>query len=352
VPRIIAAAVIGRDPRRFGFDVLLEEEALARYDVVRVPVPTILERIARWAGMSSSELRSINDDLAPTRRSTPVRNYPIYVKRGAGEKVARRLGVPEPTAGTASASASGGKPASAAASASGSAGSGSGSGASSAASRASSKPEVIRYRVKRGDTLSEIAERYGVRVSDLKAWNPPLARRPLYRGETIEIRPRRRPEKELVYAVERGDSLSTIAERFGVHYRDLAEWNGIAPPYRIKVGQRLVIRPGRRTPPPITYVVQRGNTLQSIAAIFSVTYRQIMEWNDLRSGMIRVGQKLVIRPRKRFEVVRYRVQRGDTVSRIARRFGVPVAGILTANGLNRRGTIRRGQSLVIFVEKE
>lgn len=78
-------------------------------------------------------------------------------------------------------------------------------------------------------------------------------------------------------------------------------------------------------------------------------YRDIMSWNGLERSVLRVGQELVIQPSRPVRRERYQVRRGDSVARIARRFGVPVQDVLTANGLGRRSVIRPGQRLVVYV---
>ncbi len=277
VPRIMAAAVIGADPRRLGFDLPSAEEVRERYDVVTVPGVSRLSQVASRAGTTVAELRTANTDLAPTAAATPARNFPLYVPRGAGERLAEALppSAPAPAAAaprpdrTASRSTASAPPSGAA----------SGNGA-------------VSYVVRRGDTLSEIAERYGVR------------------------------------------------------YTDLASWNGLRRPYRLAVGQKITVHPG---PSRIVYTVQRGNTLNAIADVFAVRYRDIMAWNRLKRSTLQVGQKLVIHPPRAVRVESYRVRRGDTVARIARRFGVPVRNVLTANGLAARTVIRPGQQLVVYV---
>jgi membrane-bound lytic murein transglycosylase D len=262
VPRIIAAAVIGSDPRRFGFDLAGEDEMRAGHDVVVVPNPAPLDALAARAGTSVADLRAANTDLAARARSTPVRNFPLYVPKGGGEALRASLAAAPPPAEPAS------PPATATAS---------------------------TYRVRRGDTLSEIAALHGV------------------------------------------------------SYRDLARWNGLSSPYRLQVGQTLTVRDGGGGSPRVVYTVKLGNTLETIADIFAVRYRDIMRWNDLRSSRLQVGQQLVVHPPRPVRVETYRVRNGDTVAEIARRFGVPVRDVLTANGLGARTLIRPGQRLTIYV---
>ena len=72
---------------------------------------------------------------------------------------------------------------------------------------------------------------------------------------------------------------------------------------------------------------------------------------QVRSATVRVGQELVVRPPQPVRRETYTVRRGDTVARIARRFGVPVRHVLTANGLGRRTLIRPGERLTVYVRE-
>ena len=281
VPRIMAAAVISADPARFGFDLPSAQATRQLYDVVVIPQITRLSHLASRAGVGVADLRTANSDLASTASATPARNFPLYVPAGSGERLQARVAaaaIREPVAGARVAAT---PPAAAAA-------------AGAAPDRSGRTAEAVDYVVRAGDTLSE------------------------------------------------------IAEGFGVRYTDVASWNGLRRPYRLRVGQKLAIYP-RGTPGRLVYTVKRGNNLRAIADIFSVRYRDIMAWNDLRRSTLRVGQKLLIHPPRKVRVERYQVRRGDSVARIARRFGVPVRDVLTANGLGSRSVIRPGQKLLVYV---
>lgn len=332
VPRIMAAAVIGSDPRRFGFELATEDEMRERYDVVTIPSPTRLTTLAAQAGVNVADLRTANTDLASNATSTPVRNFPLYVPKGGGGalvaslKVTPRQSIPPP------------RPA--------------------AAAPTSSDPLTgsdgmsgtqFEYDVQAGDTLAGIAQGFGVTVANLREWNPFLSQRVLYKGDRLTIYPSSGSVERVVYRVRRGDTLSGIAGRHGVSWRDLAAWNRLRSPYRLQVGQELAVYPRGDAPRRIVYTVKKGNTLRSIADVFSVRYRDIMRWNHLTSSFLRVGQKLEIQPSGPVRVEEYRVRRGDTVAEIARRFGVAVRDVLTANGLGARTLIRPGQRLVVYV---
>jgi len=86
----------------------------------------------------------------------------------------------------------------------------------------------IRYRVKNGDYLGKIAQRYGVRVSQIKRWNGPVKKAPDTRGKQT-------------YTVKAGDSLWKIANKLpGVSVENLKVWNDISST-RLKPGVELII---------------------------------------------------------------------------------------------------------------
>jgi len=336
VPRILAAADVASDPARFGFDLASPEEMKERYDVVTVPAPTRLSYLAEQAGTSVAELRTANTDLATNATSTPVRNFPLYVPRGGGDRLARtfqatpgplevRLERAEPPPPPPAPSVD---PLTRGDALSG---------------------EPFEYEARRGDTLEEIAQGFGVSVADLVEWNPYLRQRVLYRGDRLRVYPASGSVERRLYRVRRGDTLSTIAERNGLSYLDVARWNSLRAPYRLKVGQQLVLYPSGGASERLVYRVEQGNTLGEIAEIFSVRYRDVMRWNSLSSSRVRVGQELVIHPPRPMRRESYTVRRGDTVAEIARRFGVPERHVLTANGLAARTVIRPGQRLIVYI---
>ncbi len=277
VPQIMAAAVIATDPGRFGFDLPSPEETLESYDVVTVPAVTRLSTLARRSGTTVADLRTANSDLASTATATPARNFPLYVPRGSGERLADTLAPASPAA------------------------------------RAPRTP-AAESRTAASRSTARSAPR---------------------RSEAVEV------------VVRSGDTLSEIAERYGLRYTEVASWNDLRKPYRLRVGQKLALYPNG-TVPRVVYTVQRGNNLRVIADVFSVRYRDIMSWNKLRRSTLQVGQKLVIHPPRAVRTERYQVRRGDTVAKIARRFGVPVRDVLTVNGLGSRSVIRPGQRLVVY----
>ena len=149
------------------------------------------------------------------------------------------------------------------------------------------------YRVRTGDTLSEIADRFdGVSLSDLRRWNGLMSSR-IYVGQTLRLQPGDTPTepKTMTYRVRRGDTLSEIAERFGTSTRALRQTNNLRGS-RIRIGQTLTV-PTSGTARH-THRVQRGDTLGKIAQRYGVSIQQVMAWNDLSRSTIYPGQELVI----------------------------------------------------------
>ncbi len=155
--------------------------------------------------------------------------------------------------------------------------------------------------------------------------------------------------------VRAGDALSILADRYGVSVEDLQQWNAL-PDDRIQIGQELVVGDqaggGTEAGPDgsPTYEVHAGDTLSGIASRFGVEMEQLLEWNEgLEADAIRVGQPLVIGP------ARYRIEHdvrpGESLSRIASRYGVAVRDLLRWNRRLEGNTLRAGAKVVVWAER-
>lgn len=104
------------------------------------------------------------------------------------------------------------------------------------------------------------------------------------------------------YTVQRGDSLAAVASRFGLTWQTLAQWNGLSAQSILRVGQvlRLTAPAQASAPPPtaapLTYRVRAGDSLSTIAARFGLTWQTLAQINGLnRTSILRVGQTLRLR---------------------------------------------------------
>ncbi len=223
------------------------------------------------------------------------------------------------------------------------------------------------HRVRRGESLWTIARRYGVSVSAIARANHLRRRSLIHPGQLLWIpvpggaserfaarTPEPAPPSRTAtyYRVRRGDSLWKIARRFGVTVADLKRWNHLKS-NTLRPGQRL------RVSPPDTgtfaagsgtryYRVRRGDSLWKIARRFGVTVADLKRWNHLKSSTLRPGQRLVIRASRQASArsfITYRVRRGDTLDAIARRYGVRVRDLMEINGIQNPRRLRPGQRL-------
>lgn len=207
VPLMLAAAHIAKDPEAYGFDDLEYQEPL-RFDSVRVPASTSLHVVARAAGVDEEEVRDLNTHLV--RGVTPPgADWVVRVPEGRREVFARNF------------------------------------------DRVVEEERLARveHTVRRGETLSHIARRYGTSVSALRAANGWINPRRLRPGQRLEVPTSGRAVTMSaeaadwhVHRVRPGDSLWEISLRYGVSVRQIQAWNGMGRRSRIVPGQELRIR--------------------------------------------------------------------------------------------------------------
>lgn len=157
------------------------------------------------------------------------------------------------------------------------------------------------------------------------------------------------------YVVNPGDSLSKIADEFDTSVSALAEANDISNPDRIFIGQELLI-PGIDTAEPGagTHIVQRGDTLDSIARKHGTTAAVIAAANGITNpGLIYVGTQLRLTPvestfaPEQTSQTSYVVAPGDTLGGIAARYGTTVARLVQLNNIANPNFIKAGAILTV-----
>ena len=275
VPAILAAALISKDPERFGF--FPDYEPPIRYDTVRIEGPVHLKVLAQCAGIDLETMKLLNPALR--RQQVPAGPVEVRVPAGAADAtVAALSAVPESERG-----ASG------------------------------------RHVVRKGETLGKIARKYGVRVSDIQAANGMGRRTVLRIGQELmipgagfavaqaseSVEPSR-PRSTAAYRVRSGDTLAKIARRYGTTPAAIASASGIRVHSVLRVGQRLKIPgSGEEVPEavpeggdagaPVVHTVRRGETLYRIAGRYRVTVDQICALNNISpSTTIYPGTRLTI----------------------------------------------------------
>jgi membrane-bound lytic murein transglycosylase D len=267
VPKLIAAALIAKQPRRYGFRVGTAEPA--SYDSIVVPDMTGLDVIARLGDTTVAAIRELNPQYL--RLATPP---------GSRSVIRLPLGLGAPTA------------------------------AAYAELPPRRRVTFIEHFAVAGETPSGIARRYRVSQAMLMAANPKLKSRRMRIGQRVVVptggvpstKVARRMAEPVVAAgtstgsfhrVRRGETISEIADEYGVTQRELRTWNALDSRGRIRIGQRLrvVSADAPRTPPAPsaspdsagvrTHVVQRGETLKGLAKRYGVSIQALRKANGL-----------------------------------------------------------------------
>ena len=192
---------------------------------------------------------------------------------------------------------------------------------------------MARYIVRSGDTLTKIAERFGVSLAGVVAANPQISDPDkIFAGQIITI-PGSSPAPGPSYVVRSGDTLTKIAERFGVNLAGVVAANPqISDPDKIFAGQIITI-PGSSPAPGPSYVVRSGDTLTKIAERFGVNLADVVAANPQISDPDKIfaGQIITIPGSSPAPGPSYVVRSGDTLTKIAERFGVNLADVVAAN---------------------
>ncbi len=248
------------------------------------------------------------------------------------------------------------------------------------------------HKVKKGDNLTEIANKYGVTLAEIKKWNQ-LKDNNIALGESIKIiktekvttwvkKETKQPiveKKEAVvatesktnntetpkttenyYVVAKGDYLFSIAKKHNISVAQLKEWNNIID-NNVKVGTQLIIsedsvaqaKTEATTPKKefknIEHIVEKGEYLGTIARKFNTTINDLLEWNSLSDSNIKLGDKLIVgkeeiitskealvqnnKDKKSSEIL-YQVRKGDTLLKITQKFpGVTISDLKKWNNI-------------------
>lgn len=278
VPKLIAIKRIIADPERYG--ITLEPIPNRPYfEVVETGSQIDLGVVAEAAGISTSELQDLNPGF---RRwaTDPTGPHRVLVPAEARAKVVARLeGLPQ-----------------------------------------DKRMRWASHDVRRGDTLGQIAGRYGVTVSALQSSNQlkgtlirpgqtllvPLSTQSLASTGSIPVSGTADRGTALQasrsgqwgrYTVRGGDTLSRIARQHGISVSTLRSSNNLRGSM-IRVGQTLRVPSAITTSSgqqPIVHQVRRGDTLWRIAQRYQVDVKQLQHWNEIASqDILKLGQKIMV----------------------------------------------------------
>ena len=179
-----------------------------------------------------------------------------------------------------------------------------------------SKNNLYKYKVKKGDNLSEIAEKFGVTTQQVKKWNN-ISGNKIVAGKTLKIynsttsssygdNTTKNSSNVNYYKIKSGDSIGSIAEKYGVKVSEIQKWNNISG-NKILAGNTLKIYsdanvndiPNETTKTAKNtktnqqnYTVKNGDSLYSIASKNNTTVAKLKSLNNLTTNNIKTGQKL------------------------------------------------------------
>ena len=198
------------------------------------------------------------------------------------------------------------------------------------------------YTVQKGDSLWSIANKFNVSIESLKTANN-LTSNLLNIGQTLKIPTEEKPVTGdyTVYTISKGDSLYSIAQKYNTTVDALVKYNNLSST-NLKVGEQLLIPTSESKLN--TYTVKSGDSLYSIAKKYGITVDELKKANGLTSNNLSLNQKLVI-PETKGEIG-YVVKAGDSLYSIAQKYNITVDELKKANGLT-TNTLTIGQELTI-----
>lgn len=219
--------------------------------------------------------------------------------------------------------------------------------------------------VQRGETLSEIARLYRVTSKELQSLNDIRSARSLQIGQRLVIPGRMAaPTRAAVngtagniHTVSSGESLSAIAARYSVSVRDLQQWNSLGASTRIHVSDRLYVTPPASGTTAAaatrTHTVRRGENASVIAKRYGVATDEILRWNRLnRNSTLRVGDVLQVYPVSEVSQQAsapkvHVVKSGQNPSKIAANYGISLRDLYQLNGWRNDPVLQVGQRIVV-----
>ncbi len=313
VAKVMACAVMGRNPARFGLDDL-ELDPPIRAAYVKVPGGVALGRLARAAGISSEELAALNPELKRPRIPPDVRDWNLRIPADKRAQFLQRWAAIRPRTSTHS-------------------------------------THVMRF----GERLSDVAEMFGTTTAALRLLNELTPKDRLAPGFELLV-PNVKPKKpsrssdseQPVVSVPRGGfvypnrrrvfyrvghraNLREIARFFSVTVDEICQWNAIAPEAALPRGIFLQL------------FVPKDKDLARVlvltpeeARVLVVGTDEFFDYHEAQRDRVRI---------------RYRVRPGDTMQTLAERFELSVGSIARINRFSSVTELQVDQEIIVYAPK-
>ncbi len=296
VPKLIAAIILAKDPEKYGFTHVKYQEPV-QYDVIEVPPMTDLQAVALASSHDVKTIKKLNNELMKWYTPPGKKPYGLKIPYGTQTLVAKNLTRLHPVVTT----------------------------------------DYKTHIVAKGDTLTAICRRYNLNKTTLLKANK-LNSAKLIAGQRLRVpyqstkyvllKDGETPESRFaaaekggqlfLHVVKSGETLSKISKLYNVSPEIIVQWNNLESIHKIKVNQSLALyldqpvlaeatvvsytatstasNNQNNNGPQITYYrVKNGDSIWAIARKFSVSPRELKQWNNLKSNLIHPGKQLVIK---------------------------------------------------------
>jgi membrane-bound lytic murein transglycosylase D len=307
VPRFLATLLIVRDPQKYGMDLgpgAMKTDILS-YEVAEINRCMRLQDIAQKLETSEETLFILNAELR--HRMTPDRPYKLKVPNEKAELLLKMLSeIPQADRPYASLQAVHGV--------------------------------VIKHKVRQGETLDSIAQKYKTSVGAIRSANH-LSKQRLVAGQKLNVPLRSAktsvpaekevpPGKTIRYKVQKGDTLASLSRKHGISVTEIRNINSLNND-ALKIGQTLRFAGGSEEETPGNQQRNRGESTVKKRAVGAGT----------KLSPVKGPESIV--PKK------YTVKQGDSLNRIARENNIPLEKLLTLNRLAQNDHIHPGQVILI-----
>ena len=201
------------------------------------------------------------------------------------------------------------------------------------------------YTVRKGDTLYSISKLFGTDVKSLAEFNGIPDPDVIAEGTLLRI-PDPEADSFFYYTIRPGDTLYSIAKRFGTEVMVLARLNGIPEPDEIRAGETIRIPAYSAGSAVDIVIVRKGDTLFSIGKKYGKTAHELAQMNSIPDpDVIYPGQILIVRQPEKQE--QYQVQEGDTLWKISKKTNIPVTKLINMNRLSCPDKLSPGTWLIL-----